>query len=107
MLARAYPREKLLRKEVIRFTPQDVIPAIWTRGTTAARLTARHSRPWSSLLLKLLPCWLNVCGIRRCPARFGMVVTQSALESCVGDTLSYVTGTRGATRHDDGVDTTG
>jgi len=36
-----------------------------------------------------------------------MVVTQSALESRVGDTLSYVTGTRGATRHDDGVDTTG
>jgi hypothetical protein len=29
------------------------------------------------------------------------------LESRVGDTLSYVAGTRGATRHDDGVDTTG
>ena len=29
------------------------------------------------------------------------------LESRVGDTLSYVTGTRDATRHDDGVDTTG
>ena len=27
--------------------------------------------------------------------------------SSVGDTLSYVTGTRDATRHDDGVDTTG
>src|SRR3954465_1747634 len=29
------------------------------------------------------------------------------LESGVGDTLSYVTETRGATRHDDGLDTTG
>ena len=30
-----------------------------------------------------------------------------ALESRVGDTLSYVTGTHDATRHDDDVDTTG
>jgi hypothetical protein len=30
-----------------------------------------------------------------------------ALESRVADTLLFVTGTRGATRHDDGVDTTG
>jgi hypothetical protein len=29
------------------------------------------------------------------------------LESRVGDTLSYVTGTPGATPHDNGVDTTG
>ena len=29
------------------------------------------------------------------------------LESRVGDTLSYVTETRGATPHDDGLDTTG
>jgi hypothetical protein len=46
-------------------------------------------------------------GLRSRPATRPRPPEDPELESCVGDTLSYVTGTRGATRHDDGVDTAG